>query len=74
MRRDAGLGAKTDDARRVGAKAWFLTDAPATVYARAILASVLFNWNLEPLAQQPASWRVYDRKYHVRTVLLPFPK
>jgi hypothetical protein len=74
MRRDARLGEKTNDARRVGSKAWFLNDAPANVYARAIIAYVQFNRHLEPMNKQRARWVGYDRKYHVKTALLPPPK
>jgi hypothetical protein len=74
MRHDARLGEKTEDSRRVGSKGWFLTDAPANVYARAIIACVEVNRHLEPIETQRASWASYDRKWHVRTRFRPFPK
>lgn len=66
MRQDARLGEKTDDSRRLGSKAWFLTDAPANVYARAIIVSVELNRHLEPAEKQQAN--------RDRTAMLPFPK
>jgi hypothetical protein len=74
MRRDARLGAETDDAQRVGSRGWFLSDAPANVYARAIIASVQFNRELESIEKQQASWAAYDKQYHVQTAFVPLPK
>jgi hypothetical protein len=74
MRRDARLGAETDDAQQVGSRGWFLSDAPANVYARAIIASVQFNRELESIEKQQASWAAYDKQYHVQTAFVPLPK
>jgi len=74
MLADARLGTKTDDAYRIGSKTWFVSDTPASIYARAIIASVRMNRNLEPISQQQASWAEFDRKNNVETLVLPFPK
>ena len=71
---DARLGTKTDDAYRIGCKTWFVSDTPASIYARAIITSVRMNRNLEPISQQQASWAEFDRKNKVETLVLPFPK
>lgn len=71
---DARLGAKTDDAFRIGSKTWFVSDAPANVYARAIISSVCMNRNLEPISRQQASWVKFDAEHKVQTMVLPFPK
>jgi hypothetical protein len=74
MLADARLGTKTDDAYRIGSKTWFVSDTPASIYARAIITSVRMNRNLEPISQQQASWAEFDRKNKVETLVLPFPK
>ena len=74
MSTDARLGKQTDDARRIGSKTWFVSDTPASVYARAIITSVRLNRSLEPISQQQRFWATFDRKQKVQTIVLPFPK
>lgn len=74
MRRDSRLGARTRYARQVGSKAFFVSDTPANIYARAIIHSIEMNWDLEPIESQQAGWAAFDRKEGVRTVVMPFPK
>jgi len=71
---NARLGTKTDDAFRIGSKTWFISDAPASVYARAIVTSVHMNTNLDPISRQQASWVKFDDEHQVQTIVLPFPK
>jgi hypothetical protein len=74
MRADSQLGTLTKHARQVGSKAYFISDTPANVYARAIITSVEMNSHLEPISQQQANWAEFDEEEHVRTLILPFPK
>ncbi len=73
MRRDARLGEQTDDKFRIGSKGWFVSGAPANVYARAIIISVEFNQLLQPVEAQQKCWKSFDRQHRVRTRVLPFP-
>jgi hypothetical protein len=73
MHADSKLGSQTDDSRRVRSRSWFTSDAPANVYARAIIASVCLNTNLEPVATQQKQWESFDRQHHQRTIVRPLP-
>jgi hypothetical protein len=74
MRGDARLGEQTDDKFRIGSKGWFVSDAPANVYARAIILHVEFNQLLQPVEVQQGYWKSFDRQHRIRTRVLPFPK
>ena len=74
MRLDSRLGTKTAHARQVGSKAFFVRDAPANIYARAIIHSVEMNSDLEPIEIQQAGLDEWDRKAAFRPVVMPFPK
>ena len=74
MRRDSRLGKRTRYARQVGSKAYFISDTPANIYARAIIHSIEMNGRLESIESQQAGWAAFDRKHGVRTVVMPFPK
>jgi hypothetical protein len=74
MQRDSRLGTRTDDAQRIRSKAYFTSDKPANVYARAIVDYVYANRDLEPVAVQQRSWKKFDRENGVRTIVAPFPK
>jgi hypothetical protein len=74
MKSDSRLGTQTDHARQVGSKAYFVSDNPANIYARAIVECVDSNLELEPLPCQQWRWKKFDKKERLRTVLLPFPK
>jgi hypothetical protein len=74
MRRDSRLGARTRYARQVGSKAFFVSDTPANIYARAIIHSIEMNRRLESIESQQDSWKEFDDKHGVRTIVLPFPK
>ena len=74
MRRDARLGKRTRYARQVGSKAFFISDTPPNIYARAIIHSIEMNKHLEPIESQQTGWAAFDRKEGVRTVVMPFPK
>jgi hypothetical protein len=74
MRADSQLGTRTYHARQIGSKAFFASDSPANVYARAIISSVEINGNLESIECQQASWAEFDRREGERTVVLPFPR
>src|SRR5260370_25835454 len=56
MSKDARLGRVTFESRQIGSKAWFTINAPANVYARAIITSVVLNQDLEPLETQHKGW------------------
>jgi hypothetical protein len=73
MSKDARLGSLTFESRQIGSKAWFTSNIPANVYARAIITSVEFNQNLEPLETQQKRWKSFDRQHRVTTRVLPFP-
>jgi hypothetical protein len=49
MFKDARLGRLTFESRQIGSKAWFTSNTPANVYARAIISSVELNQDLKPL-------------------------
>jgi hypothetical protein len=74
MRADSQLGTLTYHARQVGSKAYFVSDTPANIYARAIITSVEINSNLESIECQQAGWAEFDLKEGVRTRVLPFPR
>jgi hypothetical protein len=74
MLKDARLGRLTFESRQIGSKAWFTSNAPANVYARAIITSVELNQDLEPLETQQKGWKSFDRQHRVTTRVLPFPK
>lgn len=71
---DARLGSKTEHARQVGSKPYFVSDTPANIYARAIITSIEMNRHLDPVEKQQKSWASFNRKEAFRTVVLPFPK
>jgi hypothetical protein len=71
---DARLGQRTNDANRIGSKTWFVSDSPASVYARAIITSVQLNSDLESISHQQAFWAEFDRVNNFQTIVLPFPK
>jgi hypothetical protein len=74
MQSDSRLGTQTDQARQVGSKAYFISDNPANVYARAIVECVEFNRELEPLSCQEWRWKQFDKKEGFQTEVLPYPK
>jgi hypothetical protein len=74
MRRDSRLGARTRFARQVGSKAYFISDAPANIYARAIIHSIEINGRLESIESQQAGWAAFDRKEGVQIIVMPFPE
>ena len=74
MFKDSQLGTRTDHVHQIGSRAYFVNDSPANIYARAIIASVSFNQELEPVSCQQYSWKEFDRNEKTRTVVLPFPK
>ena len=74
MEADAKLGSKTDESRQIHSRAWFMNDAPAHIYARAIIESVKFNRELEPISLQESRWQKFDEKEGLQTVVQPFPK
>lgn len=75
MLADAKLGTQTNHARQVGSKAYFLSDKPANIYARAIITCIFLNQNLATPADQYRSlWRGYAKKHGVRVRMLPLPK
>jgi hypothetical protein len=74
MQAAARIGARTRYARQIGSKAYFLSDAPANVYARAIIAGIEMNEELEPVSCQQYFWDQFDRKEGTKTLVLPFPK
>ena len=71
---DSRLGTQTDHGLQAGSRAYFVSDSPANVYARAIIICVSFNRELFPVSCQQYGWKAFDRKHGVRTVVLPFPK
>jgi hypothetical protein len=73
MLRESQLGAQTPHARHTGSRAYFVSDSPANIYARAIIKCVEFNRELEPVSCQQYGWRKFDRKEHMQTIVLPFP-
>lgn len=73
MLRDARLGEQTEDKLRIRSKPWFMSDAPPTVYARAIILSVELNERLESPETQEQHWKPYDREYRLKTCVSPFP-
>ena len=74
MLADSRLGTQTNHARQAGSRAYFVSDSPANVYARAVVVSVSFNRELLPVSCQQYGWKEFDRKEGVQTVVLPFPK
>jgi hypothetical protein len=74
MLKDARLGRLAFESRQIGSKAWFTSNTPANVYARAIITSVELNQDLKSLQTQQKDWEAFDRQYHVTTRVLPFPK
>lgn len=74
MRDNARLGTETWESRFIRSRPWFTSDAAANVYARAIITGVELNQDLEPIEQQQKSWEPFDRKNHVKTHVLPFPR
>jgi hypothetical protein len=74
MKKDARLGAQTWESGLVGSKAWFTSDAPANVYARAIINTIELNQGLEPVEVQQKGWASFDRKNRTKTTVLPFPR
>jgi hypothetical protein len=74
MREDSRLGTQTPESRYIGSRAWFTSDAPANVYARAIITGIELNRNLDPIEKQQATWKPFDRKNDSRTYVLPFPR
>ncbi len=73
MAGDARLGKATIESGVVGSKAWFVSNAPANVYARAIICSVELNQGLSSVEDQQRQWEPFDREHGVRTRVLPFP-
>lgn len=74
MRSASRLGTETGAARQIGSNPFFLSDKAANIYARAIINSVESNQHLDYLELQRKSWKGFDRKEGVRTVLRPLPK
>jgi len=74
MQAAARLGARTRYARQIGSKAYFQSDAPANVYARAIITCIEMNEELEPISCQQYFWDQFDRKEGTKTIVMPFPK
>lgn len=74
MQRDARLGSQTWNSPYIGSKPWFTSDAPANVYARAIINGIELNQHLESIEQQQKGWKRFDRDNCVKTYVLPFPR
>jgi len=74
MFKDGRLGRLTFESRQIGSTAWFTSNAPANVYARAIIHSVELNQGLESVESQQKGWESFDRQYRITTRMLPFPK
>jgi hypothetical protein len=74
MQAAARLGARTRYARQIGSKAFFLSDAPVNVYARAIITCIEMNEELQPVCCQQYFWDEFDRQEGTKTLVLPFPK
>lgn len=77
MEKAAHLGTATDDARRIRSKAWFTSDAPANVYARAVITCIEMNRRLDSLEVQQQQRDEIDRKEKNppgQTRVLPYPK
>jgi hypothetical protein len=74
MRADSQLGTLTYHAHQIGSKAYFMSDTPANIYARAIITSVEINSDLKSTESQKASWAEFDRKEAAFTIVLPFPR
>jgi hypothetical protein len=74
MHADSRLGTQTPESRYIGSRAWFTSDAPANVYARAIITGIKLNQNLDPIETQQATWKQFDRENDCRTYVLPFPR
>jgi hypothetical protein len=74
MRAESKLGTLSWHSRQVGSRAYFVSDAPANIYARAIITSIEMNSRLDSLEKQKASWADFDRDNFVTTIMLPFPK
>lgn len=73
MEKDARLGEKTSESQRIRSTAWFTSDAPANVYARAIISSVQLNRFRDPVDVQQASWTPYVKQHGQRIIVQPFP-
>jgi hypothetical protein len=74
MLADSKLGTQTDHRRQVGSRAYFTSDSPPNVYARAILTCIQLNQRREPVSEQQKAWKKFDKKEGVRTIVRPFPK
>ncbi len=74
MQAAARLGVRTRYARQIGSKAFFQSDAPANVYARAIITCIEMNEELKPISCQQYFWDQFDRQEGTKTLVLPFPK
>jgi len=74
MEKYSRLGEHTEDAPLIRSKPWFTNDAPANVYARAIINSVGLNKHLKPVQVQQAEWVSYTERYGDLIEVLPFPK
>src|ERR1039458_793692 len=57
--RDSKLGTQTDHALQAGSRAYFVSDSPPNVYSRAIIESVKFNRELEPVSCQQSGWKEF---------------
>src|SRR5207237_9183255 len=73
MRKDAPLGKLTPESHVIGSRAWFTSNKPANVYARAIISAIRLNQGLEPIEQQKKTWVHFDKVNRCKTHLLPFP-
>ena len=74
MARASRLGQRTPEAGLINSKAWFTSDTPANVYARAIITSVELNQGLSGPKLYEAMFASFDRKHGVKTRVLPLPK
>jgi len=71
---DSKLGTQTDHRRQIGSRSYFTSDSPPNVYARAIVTCIRLNQRREPVSEQQKTWKNFDKKEGVRTVVLPFPR
>ena len=74
MEKASCLGRRTHEAGLIRSKAWFTSDAPANIYARAIVTSINLNQDLETVELQQKRWSSYERQYGEKIRVLPFPE
>jgi len=71
---DARLGTRTEYRNQVMSRSFFVSDAPANIYARAIVISIEMNREILCPKCQQMHWLDFDKKHQEHTVVLPPPK